>query len=179
METYIQNYGQYNTVVDGNIIDEAKWNMVYDGDVLDLEAKRNNEALYMNLTNDDILKLLEVPANNKTITERLENDLHHKLEVEPIIIEEIYEPIKKNSKKRCPNGSRRNKKTRLCHRNNTRKNTGKSVSKNVSKTANSKSSSYNKSTRKTHSKFSTRKTHKTKQRQDSNKVTPDFMKTIY
>ena len=175
METYIQNYGQYNTVVDGNIIDEAKWNMVYDGDVLDLEAKRNNEALYMNLTNDDILKLLEVPANNKTITERLENDLHHELEVEPIIIEEIYEPIKKNSKKRCPNGSRRNKKTRLCHRNNTRKNTGKSVSK----SANNKSSSYNKNTRKTHSKISTRKTHKTKQRQDSNKVTPDFMKTIY
>ena len=59
MESYIQNYGQYNTIVDGNIIDETKWNMVYDGDVLDLEARHNDEAIYMNLNNDEIMKLLE------------------------------------------------------------------------------------------------------------------------
>ena len=55
MESYIQNYGQYNTIVDGNIIDETKWNMVYDGDVLDLEARHNDEAIYMNLNNDEII----------------------------------------------------------------------------------------------------------------------------
>ena len=92
MESYIQNYGQYNTIVDGNIIDETKWNMVYDGDALDLEARHNNEAIYMNLNNDEIMKLLEVPANQKTIHERLELDLHNKkenLQIQPIIIEEV------------------------------------------------------------------------------------------
>ena len=92
MESYIQNYGQYNTIVDGNIIDETKWNMVYDGDALDLEARHNNEAIYMNLNNDEIMKLLEVPANKKTIHERLELDLHNKkedLQIQPIIIEEV------------------------------------------------------------------------------------------
>ena len=92
MESYIQNYGQYNTIVDGNIIDETKWNMVYDGDVLDLEARHNDEAIYMNLNNDEIMKLLEVPANKKTIHERLELDLHNKkedLQIQPIIIEEV------------------------------------------------------------------------------------------
>ena len=92
MESYIQNYGQYNTIVDGNIIDETKWNMVYDGDVLDLEERHNDEAIYMNLNNDEIMKLLEVPANKKTIHERLELDLHNKkedLQIQPIIIEEV------------------------------------------------------------------------------------------
>ena len=92
MESYIQNYGQYNTIVDGNIIDETKWNMVYDGDVLDLEARHNDEAIYMNLNNDEIMKLLEGPANKKTIHERLELDLHNKkedLQIQPIIIEEV------------------------------------------------------------------------------------------
>ena len=91
-QSYIQNYGQYNTIVDGNIIDETKWNMVYDGDVLDLEARHNDEAIYMNLNNDEIMKLLEVPANKKTIHERLELDLHNKkedLQIQPIIIEEV------------------------------------------------------------------------------------------
>lgn len=175
MENYIQNYGQYNTIVDGNIVDKTKWNMVYDGDGLDLEAKRNNESLYMNLTNDDIFKLFEVPANNKTINERLENDLHNQLEIKPIIIENIYEPIKNknNKRKRCPNGSRKNKKNGICHTNNvTRKHTHKSAN-----------ASANKSTRKINSKskskITNRKTSRTKQRQDSNKVTPDFLKTIY
>jgi len=92
MESYIQNYGQYNTIVDGNIIDETKWNMVYDGDVLDLEARHNDEAIYMNLNNDEIMKLLEFPSNKNTIHERLELDLHNKkedLQIQPIIIEEV------------------------------------------------------------------------------------------
>ncbi len=66
--------------------------MVYDGDVLDLEARHNDEAIYMNLNNDEIMKLLEVPANKKTIHERLELDLHNKkedLQIQPIIIEEV------------------------------------------------------------------------------------------
>ena len=60
MESYIQTYGQYKTIVDGNIIDNAKWNMVYDGDVLDLEATKNDESIYMQLNNEEIMKLFEI-----------------------------------------------------------------------------------------------------------------------
>jgi len=64
MESFIQTYGQYKTIVDGNIIDNAKWNVVYDGDVLDLEAQKNNESMYVQLTNDEIMKLFEIPSNS-------------------------------------------------------------------------------------------------------------------
>jgi hypothetical protein len=40
MESYIQNKGQYQTSVNGNIIDNTHWNMAYDGNELDLEAER-------------------------------------------------------------------------------------------------------------------------------------------
>jgi hypothetical protein len=48
-ESYIQNKGHYQTSVNGNIVDNTKWNMIYDGNDLDLEAKRNDEAIYMKL----------------------------------------------------------------------------------------------------------------------------------
>ena len=46
-QSYIQNYGQYNTIVDGNIIDNTKWNLIYNEDGLDLEASHNDELLYI------------------------------------------------------------------------------------------------------------------------------------
>ena len=48
-ETYIQNKGQYQTSINGKVVDNTKWKVAYDGDELDLEAKRNNEAVYMKL----------------------------------------------------------------------------------------------------------------------------------
>jgi len=106
MESYIQTYGQYETIVDGNIIDNAKWNMVYDGNVLDLEAQKNNESMYVQLTNDEIMKLFEIPASNQSIHQRLENDLHISVEAKPIIMEEVVVPYKthhhKKSKSRKP-----------------------------------------------------------------------------
>jgi hypothetical protein len=100
METYIQNKGQYQTSVNGNIIDNTHWNMEYDGHELDLEAERNDEAIYMKLNNDDILKLLEVPAYHKTITQRLNDDLNSNkmINVRPIIVEELKEMISHTDK---------------------------------------------------------------------------------
>lgn len=100
MESYIQNKGQYQTSVNGNIIDNTHWNMAYDGNELDLEAERNDEAIYMKLNNDDILKLLEVPAYHKTITQRLNDDLNsnNKMDVRPIIVEELEDMISHTDK---------------------------------------------------------------------------------
>lgn len=151
MESYIQNYGQYNTIVDGNIIDETKWNMVYDGDALDLEARHNDEAIYMNLNNDEIMKLLEVPANQKTIHERLELDLHNKkedLQIQPIIIEEVI--VDNTSKPKY-----------------TRKKHHKKHHKKHNKKNKTKSSKHSKSK------------HSSKDKKKSSKITPDYLKTIY
>jgi hypothetical protein len=63
MDSYIQSFGQYNTIIDGNVIDNAKWNMVYDGDVMDLETQQNNENMYLQLDNKEIMKLFQLPSS--------------------------------------------------------------------------------------------------------------------
>ena len=133
MNSYIQTYGQYETVVDGNIIDNAKWNMVYDGDILDLEAQKNDESLYVQLTNEEIMKLFQIPASQHIISDRLKTDLQQPINAQPIIMEEIdIQPIKQLHKK---NKSRKSK---------------------------SKS-----------------KPTKSKTRSKREKITPDYLKTIY
>ena len=151
MDSYLQNYGQSKTIVDGNIIDDVKWNAIYDGDVLDLEAKRNDKSIYVQMNTDEIMKLLEVPANNKTIDQRLTDDLLHPIRVEPIVIEEV--PTIKE-RKLTPHPKKHKKK----------------VSKRKSK-SNSKSNSKSKS--KSNSKS------KSKSKSKTRKITPDYLKTIY
>ena len=111
MESYIQNKGQYQTSVNGNIIDNTHWNMAYDGNELDLEAERNDEAIYMKLNNDDILKLLEVPAYHKTITQRLNDDLNsnNKMDVRPIIVEELEDMLSHTDKSNDSDSSKHSK----------------------------------------------------------------------
>ena len=102
METYVQSHGQYKTMVNGNIIDNAKWNITYDGDILDLAAKKNNESYYVQLTNDDIMKLFEIPPSQLSIQDRLENDLKTPLQIKPVIVEEVStktSPRKSSSRK--------------------------------------------------------------------------------
>ena len=163
MESYIQNKGQYQTSVNGNIIDNTHWNMAYDGNELDLEAERNDEAIYMKLNNDDILKLLEVPAYHKTITQRLNDDLNsnNKMDVRPIIVEELEDIISRTDKS---NGSSKHGKPKKskASRKSTKKN-GRSRSPNSRKR-----STKNKSKRNSKS---------NKPKPDGPK--PDYLQTIY
>jgi hypothetical protein len=161
-ETYIQNKGQYQTSINGNVVDNTKWKMVYDGDELDLEAKRNNEAVYMKLNNDDIMKLLEVPSYHKPIRERLEYDLQpeNKIDIRPIIMEELKQITTK------PKKTRKTKKAKKAKK-NSKSSSGKSKhhSRSKSKSKHSRSKSKSKS--------------KSKDKHHKTEVTPDFMKTIY
>ena len=86
----LQNYGQTKTIMNGEIIDDVKWNATYDGDIVNLEAKRNNESIYVQMNNDDIMKLFELPVHNTTIDKRLEQDLMDPIVIRPIIMEEIH-----------------------------------------------------------------------------------------
>lgn len=158
-ETYIQNKGQYQTTINGNVVDNTKWKMVYDGDELDLEAKRNNEAVYMKLNNDDIMKLLEVPSYHKPIRERLEYDLQpeNKIDIRPIIMEELKQITTK------PKKARKTKKAKKA--------------KKHSKSSSGKSKHH--SRRKSKSKHSRSKSKSKDKHHKTTEVTPDFMKTIY
>jgi hypothetical protein len=161
METYIQNKGQYQTSVNGDVIDNTKWNMVYDGDELDLEAKRNNEAVYMKLNNDDIMKLLEVPSYHKPIRERLEFDLQpeNQIEIRPIIMEEM----KQLSSPRHIVKKRKTIKTRKAKKDK----------------KNSKGKHHSSRKSKKHSHSRSKSASKSKDKHHNKSVTPDFMKTIY
>jgi len=168
MESYIQNKGQYQTSVNGNIIDNTHWNMAYDGNELDLEAERNDEAIYMKLNNDDILKLLEVPAYHKTITQRLNDDLNsnNKIDVRPIIVEELEDMLSHTDKSNDSNESSKHGKSKKS------KESRKSTKKNGRSPNSGKRSSTN------------RRKRSTKNRSKSNKPKlegpkPDYLQTIY
>ena len=171
MESYIQNKGQYQTSVNGNIIDNTHWNMAYDGNELDLEAERNDEAIYMKLNNDDILKLLEVPAYHKTITQRLNDDLNsnNKMDVRPIIVEELEDMLSHTDKstESSKHGKHGKPKKSKASRKSTKKN-GRSRSPNSGKRSSSSSSSKRRSKRNSKS---------NKPKPEGPK--PDYLQTIY
>ena len=56
---FLENKGHYHTRVNGNVIDQAKWNVDYDGKTANLEAEKNGETVYMKLTNDDYYETYE------------------------------------------------------------------------------------------------------------------------
>ena len=162
METYIQNKGQYQTSINGNVIENTKWKMDYDGDELDLEAKRNNESIYMKLSNADIMKLFEVPSYHKPIRERLEFDLQpeNKIDIRPIIMEELRQISGPNQLKHSkkPKKARKTKKAKKAKK-DSKSSRGESKSKKHSRSKN-----------------------KNKSKEEPHKVsavTPDFLKTIY
>jgi len=173
-ETYIQNKGQYQTSINGKVVDNTKWKVAYDGDELDLEAKRNNEAVYMKLNNEDIMKLLEVPSYHKPIRERLEFDLQpeNKIDIRPIIMEELRQisgPKQSNQPKHIkkPKKARKTKKA-------------KKASK--SSRGESKNKKHSRSKSKKHSRSKHKSKHKSNNKEEHHKVsavTPDYLKTIY
>ena len=178
METYIQSRGHHETNVNGNVIDKSKWNVIYDGDTMNLEVKHNDEDIYMKLDNEDIMKLFELPSNDKTIDQRLENrllNINNEDDLKPIIIEKVIVngPMSKSRFK-----SRHDSKKLKSHsksKHSSRKLKSHSKSKHSSRKSKSKSKSKSKhSSRKSKSKSNSKNT-KILQHQ----ITPDYLKTIY
>ncbi len=172
MESYIQNKGQYQTSVNGNIIDNTHWNMKYDGHELDLEAERNDEAIYMKLNNDDILKLLEVPAYHKTITQRLNDDLNsnNKMDVRPIIVEELEDMLSHTDESNESTGSSKHGKPSKPKKSKASRKSTKKHGRSHSPTRGKRSSSSSKRRSKRNSKSNKPKPEGPK---------PDYLQTIY
>ena len=169
MDTYIQNKGQYQTSVNGNIIDNTQWNMAYDGNELDLEAERNDEAIYMKLNNDDILKLLEVPAYHKTITQRLNDDLNSNkmIDVRPIIVEELEDMLSHTDKSNDSSKHSKSEHSKVSKKSKASRKSTKKRGPNRGKRSSSSSSS---TKRRTNSKSNKPKPEGPK---------PDYLQTIY
>jgi hypothetical protein len=175
MESYIQNKGQYQTSVNGNIIDNTHWNMAYDGNELDLEAERNDEAIYMKLNNDDILKLLEVPAYHKTITQRLNDDLNsnNKMDVRPIIVEELEDMLSHTDKSNGSNESTGSSK----HGKHSKPKKSKMSRKSTKKNGRSRSPNSGKRSSSSSKRRSKRNSKSNKPKPEGPK--PDYLQTIY
>lgn len=176
MDTYIQNKGQYQTSVNGNIIDNTHWNMEYDGHELDLEAERNDEAIYMKLNNDDILKLLEVPAYHKTITQRLNDDLksNNKMDVRPIIVEELEDMLSHKDKSYDSESSKHSKSE---HSKVSRK--SKASRKSTKKNGLGRRSGPNRGKRSSSSSSTKRRTNSKSNKPKPEGPKPDYLQTIY
>ena len=153
MSVYLHSTGSFKSVINNNIIDDVNWNAEYDGANLDVIANNKNKQVFLKLDNSDIEELLKLNSHHNTVERNLRNSLKNK-------DNDMFSPVyivKKNSpgkKKRCPNGTRKNKKTHRCE------------SKVKSRTPTPYYPRLSK----------TRKTTKTKTK---NTPTPDILKTIY
>jgi hypothetical protein len=81
MATYIKNKGMTQTVFSNNnhkTSNEIKWNAAYDGDHANIKVELNDNGTKnkyrMQLDNQDLANLLSIPAVNKPLETRLQQD---------------------------------------------------------------------------------------------------------
>ena len=155
MTSYLKNMGESTTIFNGQVMDDSKWNVEYDGDQLDMSVRKNNIKMHMTLSNEDINQLLRVPPSEDTIDERLRKYLYNNTNVKPITI--------------C-NHKKNDKYVKVKTVKNKSKKTSKRASKKTSKRASKKTS-----------KHASKKTskHASKKNLHAKEITPDYLKTIY
>jgi hypothetical protein len=160
MTSYLKNMGETTTIFNGQVMDDTKWNVEYDGDQLDMSVRKNNKKMHMTLSNDDINQLLRVPPSEDTIDERLRKYLYNNnINVKPIMIcnhkkNDKYAKVKTVKKK------------------------SKHASKKTSKRASKKKSKHASKKKSNHASKKKSK-HVSKKNLHSKEITPDYMKTIY
>ncbi len=116
MTSYLKNMGESTTIFNGQVMDDTKWNVEYDGDQLDMSVRKNNIKMHMTLSNEDINQLLRVPPSEDTIDERLRKYLYNNTNVKPITIcnhkkNDKYvkvKTVKNKSKKTSKHASKKN-----------------------------------------------------------------------
>ena len=76
-EIYINSSGNYNEFVNGELQNEAAYNANYDGDILNLAVKNNDQEYYTRLGNDELLSLLDMglyPMDRDDLIIRLQSE---------------------------------------------------------------------------------------------------------
>ena len=63
----IQSTGEIITRSNGNIIEDAKWNMDYDGKNMELETLYNNDYTFVEMNNQELKHLFEALINGSQL----------------------------------------------------------------------------------------------------------------
>ena len=78
MTTNIDSYGLSKIYVNDNLAHSMNWESNYDGENLNVALatsdNKDKDKYFIQLSNDDILGLLNYPVSNKTLEERLTHD---------------------------------------------------------------------------------------------------------
>jgi hypothetical protein len=85
LDTFIKNIGETTTLIHNNNhndISKINWDAEYDGDIanisLDLNTNGRNEHVDIQLDNDDLADILNIPTVNTPIDRRLKSDFKQK-----------------------------------------------------------------------------------------------------
>ena len=72
----IQSTGEIVATYNGDVVEDAKWNLDYDGEKMDIETMRNNELAIIQLDNNDLSRLLQGIGMHREngLEERLQRD---------------------------------------------------------------------------------------------------------
>ena len=72
----IQSTGEIIATYNGDVVEDAKWNMDYDGKNMDIETLHNNEMAFIQLDNNDLRRLFHGIGSQqeKCLSERLMRD---------------------------------------------------------------------------------------------------------
>lgn len=91
LDTYLKNRGSTKTIIHSNNlnkVNEINWDADYDGNVanisLDLQNNGNHKHYDINLDNNDLANILNIPSVNIPIHRRLKSDFQKKIK-NPII----------------------------------------------------------------------------------------------
>ncbi len=72
----IQSTGEIIASCNGNIVEDAKWNMNYDGNNMIIESMYNNDLSLIQLNNQDLQRLFSnIGSHKNDLEERLQRDL--------------------------------------------------------------------------------------------------------
>jgi hypothetical protein len=75
----IQSTGELISSCNGKIIEDAKWNMDYDGNTMNIETVYNDEMSLIQLDNNDLHRLFgNIGSNKNSMEERLKRDFNKK-----------------------------------------------------------------------------------------------------
>ena len=108
--------------IDGELIDDKSLMAEYDGDILNLDIKDNDDETFTTLNNEELLGLFSAPNNNKTIDERLNDSFPTIKQIKPSKSSKTSKPTRRNKDNEKQKQKKAKKSTR---KNNSSKNKNK------------------------------------------------------
>jgi hypothetical protein len=78
MNSFLKASTDFQLIHNNKVIDESSIDAVYDGKDLNIAANSNENIMYMQLNNADIMSLLAIPASHLDLEKRLKKDFVQK-----------------------------------------------------------------------------------------------------